>query len=134
MKKIFILLFSLAALTSCSNDDENTPDGPDPLLGVWFISEVNNPFSDDGELNECNKRSSIEFKEDNSATTTFFDDASGECVSVTTSSTWSNLGDSKYEIDIPEFGLQQGRIDFNGSSSFQFNPSSVPGVSIIFIK
>lgn len=124
----------MALLTSCNKDDENPNTGPDPILGVWFISEVNNPFSNDGELNECNKRSSIEFTEDMNATTIFYDDESGECVSDTTTSVWANLGDSRYEIVIPGFGKQPGKVDFTGSTSFQFNPSNVPGVSVVFIK
>jgi hypothetical protein len=134
MKKIFLLFFSLTLLTSCSKDDENTNTGPDPILGVWFISEVNNPFSNDGELSECNKQSSIEFTDDQNATTIFFDDDSGECESTTTTSTWKNLGDSNYEIVIPEFGKQTGKVDFTGTTSFQFNPSNFPGVSIVFKK
>lgn len=133
MKKIFILFFSLALLTSCtSDDDENNNNGPDPILGVWFISEVNNPFSEDGQLNECNKKSFIEFTDDMTATTRFYNDDSGDCKSNTTTSVWSNKGNSIYEFNIPEFGKQAGKVDFTSSTSFQFNPSDLPGISVVF--
>ncbi len=134
MKKIFLLFFSLALLTSCSSDDENSNNGPDPILGVWFISEVNNPFSDDGQLTECNKRSSIEFTDDMTATTIFYDDESGDCKSNTTTSDWENTGSSTYEFDIPVFGVQSGQVDFTGSTSFQFYPTDLPGISVVFKK
>lgn len=139
MKKIFILFFSLALITSCSKDDENTNTGPDPILGKWYVVEVNNS----GQLNitasECNQNSFIDFKADNNADSEFYNENNGECtLEDSDTSAWSNNGNSKYKFNIPFEGIgsQTGRVDFSGSSSFTFFPDILAGqnTNIVFEK
>jgi len=139
MKKIFILFFSLALLTSCSSDDDGANSGDDQILGKWFVTEVNNSGALNLTVSECNKQSFIDFMADNNADSAFFTENEGECtLEDSDTSAWSNEGNSRYKFTIPfeGIGAQSGRVDFNGSTSFTFFPDILAGqnTSIIFEK
>ena len=61
MKKLFVILFSIALFTSCSEDDD--ANGNDKILGTWFIAAANGVPN--FELSDCNKESFITFNSDN---------------------------------------------------------------------
>ncbi len=139
MKKIFLLFFSLALLTSCSSDDDGGSTGDDQILGKWFVTEVNNSGALNLTVSECNKQSFIDFKADSNADSAFYTENGGECtLEDSDTSAWSNEGNSRYKFNIPFEGIgsQAGRVEFNSSSSFTFFPDILAGqnTNIIFEK
>ncbi len=132
MKKFFVFFLSLSLLTGCSSDDDATT-GEDPILGKWFVVELNNPLSQDG-LSECNLRSNIEFKADNTAKSQFYSDEDAQCQLEESNSQWSNLGNSRYSFELLGFGNQSGTVNFEGNNRFTFTNPSIPGFSIVFEK
>jgi hypothetical protein len=139
MKKIFLLFFSLTLLTSCSKDDENTNTGPDPILGVWFVAEINNTGALNLQVNDCNRQSFINFKMDSKADSEVHAEEGGECnVTNSENDEWSNLSNSKYRFVIPFEGIgsQSGRVEFNGSTGFTFYPDFLASqnTNVVFEK
>tara|TARA_R100000935_G_scaffold55968_1_gene86641 strand:+ start:504 stop:926 length:423 start_codon:yes stop_codon:yes gene_type:complete len=139
MKKIFLLFFTLALLTSCSNDDDGGNVGDDPILGKWFVAEINNTGNLPIEVNDCNRQSFIDFKSNFQADSALYAENGAECnVENSENDDWSNEGNSKYRFVIPfeGIGAQTGRIEFNGTSSFTFYPDLLAGqnTSIVFEK
>ncbi len=139
MKKLFILFFSMALLTSCNNDDDITNSGPDPILGKWFVAEVNNTGALNLQVNDCNRQSFINFKMDSKADSAVYAEEGGECnVDNSENDDWSNLGGSKYRIIIPFEGIgsQSGRVEFNGSTGFTFYPDlfASQNTNVVFEK
>ncbi len=140
MKKIFILFFSLALLTSCSNDDDGGTTGDDKILGKWFVAEVNNTGTLNIEINDCNRQSFIEFKSNFKADSALYAEDGGECnVDNSENDDWSNEGGSKYRFVIPfeGIGAQTGRADFNSDFTvFTFYPDLLVGqnTNIVFEK
>lgn len=131
MKKILILMLSIATLTACSNDDDNNEPEQEKILGTWFLVEANN--APGLEINDCTSQSKITFNADNSATTEFHAMSNGECVSSTNNTTWSK-SDSKYTFEIPSYGPVPGTVTFNSSSKFTFVPDVSPSTSLVFEK
>lgn len=140
MKKIFILFFSLALLSSCSSDDDGGTTGEDQILGKWFVAEINNTGALNIEANDCTRRSFIDFKADFKADSALYAEEGGECnVDNSENDEWSSLGDSRYRFVIPfeGIGAQSGRADFNdNNTSFTFFPDllSGQGTNIVFEK
>ncbi|MCF4101276.1 lipocalin family protein [Gillisia sp. M10.2A] len=135
MKKYLVLFFSIAVLAACSNDDDNVSEENDPILGVWYVSELNanGAFT----LSECNKESFINFMADKSANSEFYAESDGSCeLEDSDSSVWSNEGDSTYKFVIPfeGIGAQTGKVEFNGDGSFTFSPVALPGSTVVFEK
>jgi len=139
MKKIFLLFFSLALLTSCSNDDDKN-SGDDKILGKWFVAEINNSGPLNLSASDCNQRSFIDFKADGNADSAFYTENGGECIlEDSDTSAWSNEGNSRYKFTIPFEGIgsQAGRVEFNSSNiSFSFYPDLLIGQDtfIVFEK
>ncbi len=139
MKKLFILFFSMALLTSCNSDDDGGNSGPDPILGKWFVAEVNNTGSLNLEVNECNKQSFINFKTGNKADSAVYAREGGECnVNNSEDDEWSKLSSDKYRFVIPFEGIgsQSGRVEFNGTTGFTFYPDllATQNTNIVFEK
>ena len=135
MKKFFVLFFSIAFLTACSDDDT---DASDPVLGKWFIAEVNDIPGSDFSLSECNTNSFITFNADGTTNSVFYTEIEANCVAGTpTNSEWSKqAGIYSFNIEIPElkdFSPLSGTIQFN-ANSFTFTPILSPGTTIVFNK
>jgi len=140
MKKIFLLFFSLALLTSCSSDDDGGNSGDDKILGKWFVAEINNSGALNLSASDCNQQSFIDFKADGNADSAFYSENGGECIlEDSDTSSWSNEGSSRYKFTIPFEGIgsQAGRVEFNSSNtSFSFYPDLLIGqdTNIVFVK
>ncbi len=135
MKKFFVLFFSVALLTACSEDDNASPD---PVLGKWFIVEVNNIPQSDFTLSECNTNSFMTFNADGTTNSVFYAQVEGNCVAGTpTNSVWSKQA-SIYSITIPipeleAFSPLSGTIQFN-ADTFTFTPIISSRTTIVFKK
>ncbi|MGW1456534.1 lipocalin family protein [Salegentibacter agarivorans] len=131
MKKLFLMLFSIALLTSCSEDDD--ANGEDQILGLWYAVEITNPPIPGLVLSECNQNSNITFNSDSSTYSEFHTVVEGECeIEDTTESTWSKSNEI-YTFTIPFEGLGQvnGTARFEGDT-FIFTPIGSPDTSIVF--
>lgn len=135
MKKFFVLFFSIALLMSCSEDDNAASD---PVLGTWFVVEVNNIPGSDFTLSECNTNSFMTFNADGTTNSVFSTEVEANCVAGTpTNSVWSEqVGIYSLTIPIPEleaFSPLSGTIQFN-ADTFTFTPIISPGTTIVFKK
>jgi hypothetical protein len=135
MKKFILLFFSIALLTSCNKDDNS---GPDPVLGKWYIVEVNNVPQSDFSLSDCNTNSFMTFNADGTTNSTFYTEIEGNCTAgPSTDSEWhQQSGIYTFSIPIPElepYSPLVGTIQFNGST-FTFTPSASQGTTIVFNK
>jgi hypothetical protein len=135
MKKIFVLFFSIALLTACSNDDNPKPED-DPVLGKWFIVEINNGGS--FQLTDCSRQSFIVFLNNGSTEPEFYSKPAEACIVNTDAGVWSNLGDSRYRFEIPfgDFGPINGRVEFTNETNLTFFPDLLvaQNTSIVFEK
>lgn len=131
MKKLIALLAVFMMFTACSSDDDN--DGEDPILGTWYVVDLENTFSDD-ELTECNMNSNITFKADNTADSEFYEQVDGECVFEAETAEWERNANGQYTLVLPFFGRQTGDVEFIGNNLFKFSVPSLPGVSLTFEK
>lgn len=140
MKKIFLLFFSLALLTSCSNDDDGGNTGDEKILGKWYVVEINNSGTLNLTASECNQKSFIDFNANGSAESAFYNENEGECVlEDSETSAWSNEGGFKYKFNIPfeGIGAQVGTASFNEDlTEFTFSPDLLSGqnTNIVFEK
>lgn len=132
MKKLIALFAVFMMFTACSSDDDAN-DGEDPILGTWYVVELENAFSDD-ELSECNMNSNITFHADNTADSEFYEEVEEECMSEADTSEWKRETNGQYTFDLPFFGRQTGDVEFSGSNQFKFSVPSLPGVSLTFEK
>lgn len=130
MKKLFLMLFSIVLLTSCSDDDAN---GDDPILGIWYAVEITNPPVEGLQLSECNQNSNITFNSDSSTYSEFYSEVDGNCeLEDSSENTWSK-SNNVYTFTIPFEGIGElnGTADFNGDT-FIFTPIASPDTSIVF--
>ncbi|HEY9185032.1 MAG TPA: lipocalin family protein [Salegentibacter sp.] len=132
MKKIIALLAVVMMFTACDSDDD-VNDGEDPILGTWFVVDLENAYSDD-ELSECNMNSNITFHADNTADSEFYEEVQGECVFEAETAGWERNTNGQYTFELPFFGRQTGDVEFMGSNQFKFSVPAMPGVSITFEK
>jgi hypothetical protein len=133
MKKLLLILFSIALFTSCSEDDD--ANGNDKILGTWYAVEITNPPIPGLVLSDCNQNSNITFNADSSTSSEFYSEIDGNCeIEDTSESTWSKSNDI-YTFTIPFEGIGQlnGTADFNGDT-FIFTPIASPETSIVFEK
>lgn len=133
MKKLFLLLFGIALLTSCSDDDDVS--GDDRILGTWFIAEVNGLPG--FELDDCNQESFITFNSDNTTYSEYYTRSGESCtLEDNTNSVWEVDGEV-YTFTIPfqNLGEFNGNVSFNSDvTEFTFTPQAVPTASIVFEK
>jgi len=137
MKKIFVLFLSIALLTACNNNDDSNPEN-DPILGKWFIVEINNSPIPGFSLNECNTKSNMTFNSDGITNSVFHSEIDGNCTAgPSENGEWRHQsGIYTFTLPIPElepFSPISGRIQFN-ANSFTFTPISSPGTTIVFNK
>ena len=133
MKKLLLILFSIALFTSCSEDDD--ANGDDKILGTLYAVEITNPPIPGLVLSDCNQNSNITFNADSSTSSEFYSEIDGNCeIEDTSESTWSKSNDI-YTFTIPFEGIGQlnGTADFNGDT-FIFTPIASPETSIVFEK
>ena len=135
MKKFFVLFFSIALLISCSEDDNAASD---PVLGTWFVVEVNNIPGSDFTLSECNTNSFMTFNADGTSSSVFYTDINGNCTAGdSTTSDWGQLaGIYTITIPIPElepYNTLSGTIQFT-ADTFTFTPTLFQGTTIVFKK
>jgi hypothetical protein len=134
MKKLLLLFMSLSVLTACSSDDD-TSEEEEPIVGSWFIVEVNNVPGSDFTLSDCNKNSTMTFNADGTATSVFHAEVEGNCVAgAPTNSSWNNQnGIYTITLPIPELGINTltGTIQFT-SNTFIFTPVISPTTTIVF--
>lgn len=112
MKKLLIMFFGLAILTSCSSDDDNM--GADPILGTWVLVDASLVTPEN-----CENESTITFTADNNANGTFYLEETN-CEAETSSGTWENLGDSRYLVEVPVAGDLEGTVTFFDDDNFVF--------------
>ncbi|SDR66935.1 lipocalin family protein [Gramella sp. MAR_2010_147] len=127
MKKFLILLLSITLFTACSDDDDAGQDGN--IVGTWLLVEANNIPG--YEVNDCTGRSTITFNADNTASSTFYSNVEGECVSDQDTGNWSSSSNSQYTIEVPQLGEVTGTVTFNGNR-FTFRPNDFPTSSLTF--
>lgn len=95
MKKTLLLLTAFVLIfTSCSSDDDGTPQ--DPFIGSWryFTS-----FEDGVEvpLDDCESQDTFVVLSNGNYTITLHDIIDNECdVDIVTTGTWVNLGEGLY--------------------------------------
>ncbi|UJH92239.1 lipocalin family protein [Antarcticibacterium sp. 1MA-6-2] len=111
MKKFLVLFLSLAVFAACSEDDDDTDaTGPDPILGTWVLVNVTPPLID---VTACEQESTITFKPDNTGTGSFYLEAN-ECAVTESAGSWTNNGNSSYQITVPVLGNITGTANFDG--------------------
>lgn len=135
MKKLFVILFSIALFTSCSEDDD--ANGNDKILGTWFIAEANGVPN--FELSDCNQESFITFNSDNTTYSEYYVASSASCtLDDETSSEWEKDGEIysfTLPVDLEGFENVSGKISFNSDlTEFTFTPSLIPSASMVFEK
>lgn len=130
IKKLVFLFMSVAVLSACNNDDENS-NSHDKIEGQWYLAGANNVPG--YTYNDCSSQSSITFMEDGTMSSTFYSDSSGTCQSNTAQGTWSNNG-GVYTMDIPGLGPVAGTVDFSGDTGFTFTPNLMTDASLTFEK
>ncbi|TCI84401.1 hypothetical protein [Tenacibaculum sp. M341] len=122
MKKNFIIsavTVCMLIFSSCSSDeDNNTSNSNDPILGKWFYFSLNNE-----EVSDCEKMTSIEFAVSGATTTETFeiltDDSCGR--SSLTENTWTNKGDNIYT-----FNNLESKIEFfDNGNSFKISSGNI---------
>ncbi len=95
MKKL-ILLFSVFTLilTSCSSDDDTTPQ--DPFIGTWTYYKL---FENDVEveLSDCTLQDTIQVNANGTIVFSYYEDFNNPCELVgTDNATWENVGAGNY--------------------------------------
>src|SRR5690606_34030395 len=113
------LLLTVFSSISCSSDDDN--GGQDPIVGKWqwtsTVEFVNGEQQPKEELSECERKSSIEFNADGSASSNFFDtNGVGECIGEDSYPfTWVNKGNNIYGFFI-EDEAEEDKVTFDGNT------------------
>ena len=125
MKKLLVLFLSMASLVACSNDDDNTEQGPDPIIGTWVLVDASTPLDTQFCFDE---ESTMTFSSNNTGQATFY---LGEgCTENSAPGTWANNGNSAYTISVPVLGSLQGSVNFSENNTrFAFTTSvvGIPG-------
>ncbi|MCM4159485.1 hypothetical protein FHG64_10975 [Antarcticibacterium flavum] len=104
MKKLFLfagIVLLAAGFASCSSDDDNEmPE--ERILGIWNIDRL---LIDENfvELNECERRSTIQFFAGGDFTETIYDGENpASCRNFTIDGNWRRLANGGYELEYPE--------------------------------
>lgn len=126
MKKTMILtavLFVSTFFISCSNDDDKNDSPQETIIGKWQLEQR---FTDNVEetlTEECEKKSTLEFKTDN----TFIDiesfvEQNNPCSSSTDPGTWEYNGDNTI------------KISYDGASEFEIFTYTFVNDQLIFVQ
>ena len=101
MKKLLVLFLAATALVSCNKDDDNN-DGDNKIVGKWYLAEINNSGALNLQVTDCNAKSFIDFKADNTADSEYYTETDGECtLESSDTSDWTDQGDSNYSFYVP---------------------------------
>lgn len=125
MKKLLVLFLSMASLVACSNDDDNTEQGPDPIIGTWVLVDASTPLDTQFCFDE---ESTMTFSSNNTGQATFY--LGEDCTENSAPGTWANNGNSAYTISVPVLGSLQGSVNFSENNTrFAFTTSvvGIPG-------
>lgn len=133
MKKLFFMLFSIALLASCSDDDDVNNKDDERIYGKWFVAEAKGiPGL---ELDDCNRDSYITFNSDNTTYSEYYTQTGDDCTPEDeTESVWEVNGDT-YTFTIPfeNLGQVNGDVSFNAEANqFTFTPRAVPSAALVF--
>lgn len=90
MKKVFFALLAISSIVACKRDDvEDLFSKEAPIVGKWKLSKITTYSGKDFAvitevpLDECDRKSSIEFTEDNKYFVVDFDKSDkGECLEI----------------------------------------------------
>lgn len=129
MKKLMMYLtaiFIALSFNACSNDnDDNTNDNPDPIIGKWRFSQLIITVDDetiDDLLTECDKKSTIEFLENGTYQLSVFEfnEDESSCVAQDIiNGTWENYDTHVYnftDFEIPELTLSlEAKVTFQSN-------------------
>lgn len=121
MKKHLILLFivGLFTFTSCSSDDDATPDYT--VVGTWDL-ESTNPQIPGLNPDACPNPPRITFNDDGTADWVFYSE-DNNCQAQNSSGNWSKTSATEYSITIPDYGTFNGTVEFESADKFTFSTS-----------
>jgi hypothetical protein len=134
MKKILILLLAISSFVACSDDDDSGSDDGSRIVGTWYLEELR-PVGGQNTLNDCNQDSYIQFNEDGSGISEFFEETGDSCSSEgMVPGNWTFNGGSSYTIVVPSIGSTTGNVNFTSDDQFIFTSPELPGVEVVFVK
>lgn len=90
-----ILFIACTLLTSCKKDDDT--ETTDPLIGTWQLEQVVEGGKE-VTRDDCNKKSTIEFKSDKSYIDTYYRTENNSCSSSVEKGTWKKEGTNTVHI------------------------------------
>lgn len=95
MKKIYLIVFTIATcLISCSDDDNSTES--DKIIGQWYVYKEIDLF--DNSITEYELDDDYSLKLTFNTDGTVFISASEESLTITYEGTWENLGNEIYKF------------------------------------
>ncbi len=135
MKKIFLVLISIALLSACSNDDDVTPpDDGSRIVGTWFLIDAQSG-SLTNTLSECNQNSFITFSADGTSESEFYEENESSCELETSSTgSWQYLGDSQYTFEVAGFGESTGTVNFVSNTRMTYASPDFAPFTLVFEK
>lgn len=122
MKKAILtttLFLSLFSFVSCGDDDNDTDEMQDPIIGTWTYTADLVNGEDSGPISACNQKSTFVFNVDNTSEDNFFSgDDADNCDEDKGVGTWTKNDDGTYtgmyndniEDYIFEFKIEDGRL------------------------
>ena len=126
MKKLLVLFLSMASLVACSNDDDNTEQGPDPIIGTWVLVDASAPLNTQFCMDE---ESSLTFNSNQTGQAVFYLTGTN-CTATNAPGTWKNNGNSNYIVTVQGLGDLEGSVNFSENNTrFAFTTSvvGIPG-------
>lgn len=99
-----VLFIACTLLTSCKKDDET--ETTDSLIGTWQLEQLVEGGKE-VTLDDCNKKSIIEFKSDNTFSDANYNLEKGVCSSDSEKGTWKKEGTNTVHITYEEDGAEK---------------------------
>jgi hypothetical protein len=120
MKNLLYLFIASTFLISCSSNDNDS--SIDPIIGEWQLTSL---MTNGKELaSDCDKKTTLTFFENGTGASINFDFISNNCETFTRTSTWVNIGDSKYNV-VTENVADTHEIVFSNNNSVFKNTRTV---------
>ncbi|WP_295182170.1 lipocalin family protein [uncultured Christiangramia sp.] len=136
MKKILILLLFTGILASCSDDDDAGVDNDgSQIIGTWYLQSVR-PIGGSNLLDTCNQDSFIQFNQDGSSVSEFYQSSDSECeLESENTGNWTYEGGDNYTFFLPYIDERTtGNVNFISENSFILTTSDLPGFEVVFEK